>query len=1819
MQQPKCSLFPAADKGLSGPRRVFWLLLIWLIVGIVIAPGILAQKEQQIPISLGDLIDGFETPAMGGFIEVPGEVEILTFNAEAGERIFLDWGFRDRSLDTLNIRFEGPSSKVYFDALMASPVASGVIQVVRTGLHQLVIGHPESTQIGHYTLRIHRVSEPEFFPMPFAIPTSDAGLGTGAGWIESPGAVDAYTFDSLADQSYILDFLSWDSNLEQINWAMLHEDASGVVGEILSGDLGSFEKRFINLQKEGAYRLQVGDSVDSGTGSYAFVFQAVPEPDFFELDLGEEVHIAADANGQGNLEMEAASDVFTWSQEQPGRFFFELVGFDSSLQSAQMRLIGPSGEQDVRFSRFFFGGDPGAFTLEEPGDYRLVIGGNLNSGVGRYELRIKPVPEDEEHLLSIGQAIDGTSATGGEGFIPAPGARDVYLFDAQARQRVFFEPLSVSETLGLMTWTLEDPMGNLLFSQCMRCSVPPAMVLKQTGRYRLTVGGFQFAGTGAYSFRVAEIPAPKTYDIEGNQVTVSLDQPQPGAGRLELPGEVDLYRIPLRQGESCHLKLTELSRDLKWKLTDPAGMTVFDSSTDDLSPLDQFFGAERAGDHYLQVFQISANPVNYAFDCQILAACSVLDSETASALPTISFLDYVDGGGVSSPVIQLAGTVGWEGAARQRELVLVMDSSDSLAAYDPEQERMLAVRSLIEALPDEAPMRLALVDFDHEARLLQPLTEDWSEVIEHLSEFDASGGTDLELALNVALDEIIQNGREQATASIILFSDGETSEGNPSAAAQRAQGMGVEIHTVFLGREEVQRARLMETISLATCGNHRKALQASELSDIFRNLTNDVPIDRIQVLSSAQPNSLFAGQISGPFWRVEGIPVRAIQDQETELTVLMFTQESSPRIIESKIRLQYGQVSNQAPSMELVSVFESFEDQPAILSLALTDAEDADFDPDLEVSFSRPDWVDPDQGYDLSYQEGRLNLSWHPAADRFGQSLITLSATDSQGARVEQTLRWDLLPVNDPPFLETPEPITVLPGQPILPIGLFGISNGSAYENQPLSFVVGVEDESIMDPPDILYRPGESEGTLLLNHRPGAYGTTLVTITIDDGATTDATYTVQFLVQFQSPENQKPTLRWVRPAANASFLEGESIELEVKAEDADGIVAEILYQANGKPLGSGDPLTGGLAWMPTEPGIYVVEVQAVDDLGSVSEVLSLTLEVKVTPNDPPSLRWVNPSQSLTTMWLGESLKLEVAAEDQDGTIALLEFLVDEEVIASQTSGSHEWVWRPQEAGDHIIQARVQDDDGAQSVSLLRTVKVVPRPAPFSLEITHPSDLDVVCLGEPIQVELALKGSPPSGVVVHLFAGNELVALRSASPYTFDWTPTLPGDLMLQAVAYLDDGSQVSSSAVRLGVSKTCYQAGMLVGTSPVADPEWIKSILFEMGVGSVQVATPSESPEAWGEVDLVIAIEDGVTGIQEQTVLDLEYLHHELKLPVFLMGNHLLQSDPAMEETLLHRWRSLIHLEGEGVLSIEGLSELSETGFFQAILAGRFGKVAPFKLSGDMDWAVATEGAEAIVRVEDVDGMVRFPAGGASLEERPRWVTQNFSLISQLGIENDRSRRALFQNAVAWLIGDSVCSNAQFPVQVKAWQDESVAGQWVEQRLDLANFGACELTGGMLWIDYPSAIELDRVDLSMGLGWGLGVDGHSAFVQLGRLAGGGSVKAEVSLWMRGLEPGWHEVRFCSESNNTQEACVSQFWLVSGDSLVPASIRMQMAEDGRLWLRVEGASGVNYRIEVSYDLSHWMPFAEVEGTLTDLPLESLIQAGHPSAYFRLVHP
>jgi hypothetical protein len=57
------------------------------------------------------------------------------------------------------------------------------------------------------------------------------------------------------------------------------------------------------------------------------------------------------------------------------------------------------------------------------------------------------------------------------------------------------------------------------------------------------------------------------------------------------------------------------------------------------------------------------------------------------------------------------------------DLMLVLDSSESLRKNDPDDLRQRAVSEFVSSLPQGVNIRLGLVDFDHTAKLLQPLTE----------------------------------------------------------------------------------------------------------------------------------------------------------------------------------------------------------------------------------------------------------------------------------------------------------------------------------------------------------------------------------------------------------------------------------------------------------------------------------------------------------------------------------------------------------------------------------------------------------------------------------------------------------------------------------------------------------------------------------------------------------------------------------------------------------------------------------------------------------------------------------------------------------------------------------------------------------------------------------------------------------------------------------------------------------------------------------------------------------------------------------------
>ncbi len=139
------------------------------------------------------------------------------------------------------------------------------------------------------------------------------------------------------------------------------------------------------------------------------------------------------------------------------------------------------------------------------------------------------------------------------------------------------------------------------------------------------------------------------------------------------------------------------------------------------------------------------------------------------------------------------------------DIALCVDLSRSMTATDVSPSRLdqarEAVRSLLGAFPEA---RFALVGFEGSAMTLTPLTPDKAVLERWLEELGpnltSSTGSNLELGVQEALRTV--NFSSQRHKAVVLLTDGESLDGNPSAASRLAVAQGTEVFTVGLGTVE---------------------------------------------------------------------------------------------------------------------------------------------------------------------------------------------------------------------------------------------------------------------------------------------------------------------------------------------------------------------------------------------------------------------------------------------------------------------------------------------------------------------------------------------------------------------------------------------------------------------------------------------------------------------------------------------------------------------------------------------------------------------------------------------------------------------------------------------------------------------------------------------------------------------------------------------------------------------------------------------------------------------------------------------------------
>jgi Ca-activated chloride channel family protein len=163
-------------------------------------------------------------------------------------------------------------------------------------------------------------------------------------------------------------------------------------------------------------------------------------------------------------------------------------------------------------------------------------------------------------------------------------------------------------------------------------------------------------------------------------------------------------------------------------------------------------------------------------------------------------------GVLAAGVIALAGPrwgFHWEQVRREGvDLVIGLDVSRSMLAVDVKPNRLerakLAILDLLNLLEGD---RVALVPFAGTAFLQCPLTLDYDAFAQSLAAVRVGtiprGGTALERAIDAGVAAF--EGRQGKHGAMILITDGESHEGDASAAADRAAEQGIRIFTVGMG------------------------------------------------------------------------------------------------------------------------------------------------------------------------------------------------------------------------------------------------------------------------------------------------------------------------------------------------------------------------------------------------------------------------------------------------------------------------------------------------------------------------------------------------------------------------------------------------------------------------------------------------------------------------------------------------------------------------------------------------------------------------------------------------------------------------------------------------------------------------------------------------------------------------------------------------------------------------------------------------------------------------------------------------------------
>ncbi|MBE0544875.1 MAG: fibronectin type III domain-containing protein [Verrucomicrobia bacterium] len=302
----------------------------------------------------------------------------------------------------------------------------------------------------------------------------------------------------------------------------------------------------------------------------------------------------------------------------------------------------------------------------------------------------------------------------------------------------------------------------------------------------------------------------------------------------------------------------------------------------------------------------------------------------------------------------------------------------------------------------------------------------------------------------------------------------------------------------------------------------------------------------------------------------------------------------------------------------------------------------------VTASSSNPALV-PHPSVDYTSPDAVGTLIFEPVTYAYGTATITVTVSD--GGTVNSTrsrsFTVTVRSVNQPPTLDPVGDTVVAGGTEAIGsrvVVLSGITSGAPNENQTLIVSALSGNPALIPHPSVNYQSPNTSGTLSLAPVAGQFGSTTVTVTVNDGGSSNNIVTQVFTVKVVSP-NDPPTLD---PLVNLSLTENAGVQnvnlSGITSGLPDGLAALTVTAESSNPDLIPHPI---VTYSSPNPTGSLNFVPATDGYGSA--VITVTVNNGQAYNNTFSRSfWVTIDSDVAQLSLGST---ELRA-GQTGSVAL---------------------------------------------------------------------------------------------------------------------------------------------------------------------------------------------------------------------------------------------------------------------------------------------------------------------------------------------------------------------------------------------------------------------------------------------------------------------------------------------------------------------------------------------------------------------------------------